>query len=74
MQTVDDALPVFKRQVDRCIDMRADGIVVVVLFRVEFVGEVAHTDTEFERQPTVNSWCDGEVDERVEGKHLAQLG
>ena len=43
MQTVDDALTVLERQINRCVDVRTDGVVVVVLFRVEFVGEVAHT-------------------------------
>ena len=42
MQSVSDALAVFERQVDGGIHVRADGIVVVVLLRVELVGEIAN--------------------------------
>ena len=73
MQSVSDALAVFERQVDGGIHMRADGIVVVVLLRVELVGEIANTHPQLEGQPAIGARRDGEVDERVEGKHLAQL-
>ena len=45
VQTVGDALPVFKGKVDGRIDMRSDGVVVVVFLRVEFVGEIRQADT-----------------------------
>ena len=73
MQTVGDALAVFERQVDGGIQMRAYGIVVVVLLRVELVGEIANAYTQLEGQPAIGARCDGEVDEGVEGEHLAQF-
>ena len=54
--------------------MRANGVVVEILFRVKLVGEIRHAYTQFEGQPAVLSWDDGKVDERVEGEHLAQFG
>ena len=53
--------------------MRADRIVVVVLLRVEFVGEVRHAHAQLEGQAAVGARGDGEVDEGVEGKHAAQF-
>ena len=74
VQAFDNALPVFEREVDGCIDVRPDGIVVEVLLRVELVGEERHAHAQLEGQFAVFVGRDGEVDERIEGKHLAQLG
>ena len=73
MQAVDDALAVFKRQINGRIHVRTYGVVVVVLLRVKLVGEPRHTHAQLEGQSAALAWRDGEVDERVEGKHLAQL-
>ena len=54
--------------------MRADGIIVIILLGVKFVGEIGHTHAQFKGQPTRFTWCDGEIDERVKGEHLSQLG
>ena len=74
MQSVDDALAVFERQVDGGVDMRANGVIVEILFRVKLVGEIRHAYTQFEGQSAVLAWGDGKVDKWIEGEHLAQLG
>ena len=74
MQALDDALTVFKRQVDGSVEVRAYGVVVVVFFWVELVGKPRQAHAQLKRQLTRLARRDGEVDERVEGKHTAQLG
>jgi len=51
MQPVDNALAVFERKVDGGVHMRANGVVVEILFRVKLVGEIRHAYTQFEGQP-----------------------
>ena len=73
MQSVDDALAVLKRQVDGGVHVRTDGVVVVVLRWVEFVGEVRNAHAQLEGQLAVFVGNDGEVDVGIERKYVSQL-
>ena len=73
MQAVDDALAVLKRLVNGGVHVRADGVVVVVLRWVEFVGEVRNAHAQFEGQLAVFVGDDGKVDVGIERKYVSQL-
>ena len=60
--------------VDGGVHMRANGVIVEILFRIKLVGKIRNAYTQFEGQSAVLAWGNGKVDERVEGEHLAQLG
>ena len=71
MQPLHNALAVFKREVDGSVQVGTYGVVVEVFRRVELVGEPRQAHAQLEGQSARFVWREREVDERVEGKHLA---
>ena len=65
-------MPVLEREIDRCIEVRSDGKVLVVVKIVEAFGQETQSCTEFEGQLDALVGNQRLGDEGINGKHASQ--